>query len=641
MSKKPVLASGLSRDRFPVGEHRETVLNQICPSARKRFPYYFKLPYQDPIALLKWRVYARKRCVKDKAFRAAVWEACRRDFAFFAVTFLWIFEPRPNPRRLPFTLWTDQVSLAAWFCEIFGVRDGAVNKTRGIGLSVLVAAFIYWKWTFEPEVKIAVLTKDRDLLDSADFNSSLGKLQYFYDNMPEWAKYAKNGRKLLNRTSEKHFFQNQGNGALVQGFVSTSTKLRQLRFTWLFADEFAFYERTDQAEWMTASGGTCNARLLVSTWNDFDDEFHRIFFDEESSLLKMSAYWWNNYERWRGAYKMEAGRAVLIDKEYPHPPDYQFGEPGLLDDGTIRSPWVDAELSRPGVDRIKTLRDLFGMSVCERTNSFFSGEVRSALAQTIRTPDKQGIPHTNNGKVELEPTQKSTLRLWGGVPERNRGPYTMFCDLGGGANQAYSVACVLDKAGEQVLEYGNNTEDLTSFTNTTCHLARWLAGVEGDGWVLIDAEANGQFIRIFVAEMQRLAYGNLWYSQIADDKARRRRERMGEIPKYIGTVNRDKGLSNFRELARAIMAMDVLIRSERVMEDLKRCSKDDDSLPKFAKPTALTGHGDFLHAAAGAWWRMRSIVDLDSRDETATDGMVEYKREDWVPKTELWSDQYT
>ena len=93
MSKKRgSLSSGILSDRFPVGEHRETKLKEICPEAREKFPFYFQLPYDSPVELLKWRIYVRTRCVRDPAFRAVIWEMCRRDTAFFAVTFCFIFD---------------------------------------------------------------------------------------------------------------------------------------------------------------------------------------------------------------------------------------------------------------------------------------------------------------------------------------------------------------------------------------------------------------------------------------------------------------------------------------------------------------------------------------------------------------------
>lgn len=603
------LKSGVQRERFAIGESRETVLNEIAPEAKERFPFYFRLPYKDPIALLRWRINVRRRCVKDEAFRKAVWKMAELDVAFFAVTFATIFEPRPLPRWLPFFLWTDQVSLLAWFTEIYGRRSGAVNKTRGIGLSWLCALFIFHKWLFSREAKIAVLTKDSDLLDGPDCNSLIGKFQYLFDHLPTWAKFTKSGSTKLSRLGGKTTFINTETGSVIQGFVCTSTKLRQLRFTMIFADEFAFWDRTDQEEWMVSSGGCTQCRLMVSTWNSFDDIFHRVMYEEQTSLLRMSAFWWNNHERWQGAYKMESGRVTYVDKAFRHEDGYEFGMPDLIDEGTLRSPWVDAELSEPGINRLKALRDLYGMSVCERSNSFFAPEVRRALNAVLRDPDIQGAFTAEQGVVHIIPTHKSNIKLWANIPKMDRGPYVAFADLGQGVSRDFSVLSIFDKGGVLVLQYGVNTLNITEFAANCVYICRWLAGDNGDGWVLLDFEGGGgQQAKPFAAECVRLGYARIHQSNI-----QRQNVKQGEISKYYGTKNIDKGGANFRELGRAILDMECIIYSQDVADDMRLVGRDPDNDSPTFPAGRKEGHGDFLQAAAGAWWRARSIVSLENR----------------------------
>lgn len=651
VSETATLKSGVLRDQFPIGEERHTKLGEICPSARKRFPFYFKLPYDDHIALLKWRLYVRKRCVHDTTFRNHITEMCRRDVAFFGVTLGVIFEPRPLARWLPFFLWTDQVSLLSWFTEIFGRRGGAVNKTRGIGLSWLCVLFILHAWLFKREVKIACLTEDESKLDSQDSNSLIGKLQYMFDRLPTWLKYTKSGQYKLDRHLGKHAFTNVETEAVVQGFVSRSQKLRQLRFTMVFADEFAFYDRTDQDEWVTAANGCTNCLLVVSTWNDFDDMFHYMCFEGESSLLRMNAFWNNNMERWRGAYCMVAGQVEFVDKDFDwakeYPKGYQFGQPDLLDDGMLRSPWVDAELAQPGKDRnpLKALRDIYGKEVCERTNSFFEPAIRKALKVGMRDPTIQGRLDLNGEQPRISPTLKSHIRVWdthakeGDTPDqtiasiRKRGPFTVGCDLGHGAGASYSVAQFLDSGGVQVMEYGRNDISIKEFAQNLVSLCRWLSGENGDGWCLLDFESSGPLGKPFASELQRLHYGNIHYSEYSATS-----KPADKSMKYAGTANRDRGLNNLREFARAVLSLETLCYSGYVTSDLERCSKDDDGFPKF--PTkGKHGHGDYIQAYGVAWWRARTRIALENR--------VEYKKERSRPaierpaeKSRRWSDNW-
>jgi hypothetical protein len=377
--------------------------------------------------------------------------------------------------------------------------------------------------------------------------------------------------------------------------------------------------------------------ILVSTWNDFDGAFHRIIHEEESSLLKVSAFWQNNYERWQGAYRMIGGVPELIDKDYKHEIDYRFGQPDLVEEGMLRSPWVDAELSKPGINRLKMLRDIYGMSVCQQTNSFFGRESQVCAKDSCRTPGSQGMLDTTNGAVRIHPTLKSDIRIWNNVPVRDRGPYVMGCDLSHGMESAFSVASVLDKGGEQVLEYGTNCVNITQFAFNCVLLARWLAGQQGDGHVLIDYEANGALAKPFGAELQRMMYGNVHRSNIKFSSV----PALGEVPTYMGTVNRDAGLNNFRELERAILSMELVVRSEQIVNDMRLTGKnEDDGKPSFPKGRR-EGHGDFLHAIGVSWWRSRSLASLENRADLEDCNQRKHAvAVGWEPR-QKWSDQWS
>ena len=625
-----------------MGEERHTELNVIDDRARTRFPFYFMLPYDDPIELLRWRIYARERAIDDLEFRADIWEMGRVDVAFFFVTFLTIFEPRPHPRSLPFFLWTDQVSVLAWLEECYGVRPMGVNKTRGMGWSWLTSGWKKHKWCYDDECSIAVITEDETKLDGVDSNSCLGKLQYLFDHLPAWAKCTKSGASKLRRTKDGHTFMNIENAASIQGFVSRSEKLRQLRFTVIEADEFAFYDRVDQDGWVTAANGCTNNLVLGSTWNGFDDMFHHIIHEEESNLLKIHFFWWNSYERWQGAYKIVNGDVEYVDKEYKHTPNYKFGQPDVMEGGMLRSPWVDAELSQPGKSRniMKALRDLYGMEVCEQTNSFFERNVQTAVKETIGVPDVQGTLDTSKDKVEIFPTLKSDIRIWGELPDISNGPYTIFCDLSHGVSAAFSVACVLDRFGNQCLEYGTNTTGITQFAYNVVLLARWLAGDNGDSWTLIDFEANGM-PKPFHAELVRMDYGNIHMSEF--QSTRRKRLVEGEMSSFAGTRNTDGGMTNFREVARAIMAIETRVMSDRVSSDMRRCGKDLDKKgqPKFPQ-SHKDGHGDFMQAYAGAWWRARSSVGRESMIELEEAMRHDPRHQPWEAEPNArWSDSWS
>ena len=611
-----VLGPGFTRQRFELGESRETVLNAPSADARRLFPWYWMLVdagFDTPLKMLAWKIYVRARCLHDVEFRKAIKDMCRMDVAFFACTLVWIFEPRPYPRHLPFCPWTDQVDLLAWADMCFPVRPLGVSKTRGIGVSWLFTIFFIHKWYFVDDCRIAVLTKDKDLLEGTDDNSLLGKFQFIHDHMPHWFRLDEQGNDKMSRLIEKHRLFNTETKSSINGFVSTNTKLRSLRFTCIWADEFAFFGR-DAQEWMVSSGGTTLCRFMTSTWNSYDDMFHHIMYEEPSNLLRVFTYWYANYERWKGAYKIQNGRVVYIDKTYKHDPQYEFGEPDIIPEGTQRSPWVDAELLEPGIDRHKALRDIYGPALADRDAAFFRPETRTSLERSARTPSFQGKLDISSDTFSLLPTLKSEVKIWLDLPKGapvpsapavpGIGPYVAGFDLGYGRNASYSVMEVIDATGKQVLEYATNTTKIKDFAGNAVKIARWIAGEKGDGHVLFDFEANGAGAQDFWEELERLKYMHVQTNETANSK----KPKHGVFKsRYYGTWNSDANHANYTELERAILSLVLVVKSEEIWKESLLFGIDEKGQPSFPRMNKL-GHGDRMAALAIAWHRARSRI---------------------------------
>jgi hypothetical protein len=616
------------------------MLGKVSPQAAARFPYYMAIPEHqrnDPVAMLKWKTYVRERCIHDLEFRANIDYMCSKDAAFFIATFAWLVEPRGSSvREIPFTPWPDQIDIIGWWDECFGKRSMANEKTRGIGASVVYTWYHIWKWRYSPKVSIAALSKDEDTLEAPTAQSMLGRFVWFLRKLPAWMQRDADGPFLV-RDKKFRIYTNRKNGAAIQGFVSSGQKLRGNRFTVIWCDEFAFFPPHIQAEWMTAASGTTDSMLFVSTWNDFSDTFHHICHEDESSMLVVFSFWQNNVERAKGMYRMQYGSPVLIDTNYQHEDGYAFGEPDVIEQGLVRSPWVDSELSKPNTDTLKALRDLYGMAVCEQENNFFPRQVRDAVAASLQRPSMEGLIDTTGEKFNITPTFKGDIKVWGDVPNVDRGPYTMGCDLSQGVGKAFSAAVVLDAAGRQVVEYGTRELSEPDFAANCVAIARWLAGDNGDGYVKIDFESNGQQSKPFSGELLRLKYGNIASTAIKG----RKKTVLGEIPTYLGTTNRDGGYNNLKEVSRAILAMQCTVRSGQISEEMRLFSKDPDkdNQPRFPRNNKL-GHGDYTQALGVAWFRARSTVDVENDPDLESDGQLP-KATIFEPRTKkLWSNRW-
>jgi hypothetical protein len=620
-----VLASGLDRHVLPINEIRSTVLNQ--PSKEQlALPFYNDLP-KDPIELLKWKIYVRERCLTDLEFRADIEEMCRLDVGFFAATFGHVFEPRP-PRNIPLTPWTDQMDVIIWLVECYEQhRDAGCEKTRGIGVSWVIALIAYWIWKYVPDAKIALTTKDETTLDGPDANSLLGKIVYLHDHMPAWARIGKNGKNIMRRTSDQHILQNLLTGAVAQGFAPTDDKLRSLRFTICFYDEFAFFPRKTQ-ETLNASIHTAPCRIFISTWHGAGNAFHSMMRVEKSTMLRIQAYWWNNPERWMGAYTTEAGRLKIIETSYPFPPDYPF-----VLDGLLRSPWVDFELRRPGQDMQTNLEELYGLQA-ESGRKLIRPATLDVVYATLEKPVFVGEIDVTGKKAILYPKADGRLKLYANLGDGRGGPFSAASDLGFGHGASNSTLEVIDLAtAKQVLDFADNTIDPVSFAQFVVGVLRWLCGHKGDGYCFLDFENNGDQGTSFGNELLRLMYGNI--------RERRYNRKVPNMDRttYLGTRNKDGGLANILEMERAILNGELIVTSAEVWEELGHFDKDADGKPVY-NIVAGRGHGDRVQGLGIAWMQARDkLLDSPAADsrETAQDEIRNIRPDDDDDWSAGWS----
>jgi len=625
MSRDSVLASGLSRDVFKLGETRSTVLNTPSKEALA-LPFYWLLP-DNHLDLVRWRLYVKERCMEDEGFRDHIVYMCKQDVCFFIETLGVIFEPRPNPRSMPLKMWTDQVDVMAWANECYGRRDCGIEKSRGIGASWLFALFLYHKWQFMPGTKIGILSKDETSLDGPDSNSLLGKLVFVHENMPAWLRMDGMGRDILKRDKSEHILHNLRQGATVQGFVPTNDKVRSLRFTSLFYDEFAFLTRDVQAQ-LNSSGGTCPNRFFVSTWNGSDNAFYTMMRKEQTAMLRIEMYWWNNSERWKGCYTTDKGQLKILDQDYQYPKDYPF-----ILDGIKRSPWVDFELSRPGCNVQSAMEELYGL-LAQDDRKLFQKKTRDILSAQVEM-------WTRECELELyaaEPTvydcYQGRIKIFGDHGEGKAGPYVAGCDLAFGQGATYSTLEILDAtSGRQVLEFAANDLVPVEFCQYVVEILRWLNGELGDENCHLDFENNGDQGTTFARELQRIGYGNVARRNYVKTNLRQ------NDGTYLGTRNKDRGLANLSELERAILAGECRLLSENLRQELDAFVRDENGKPLF--PAGEDGHGDRAQGMGIAWaaCRERRVAPKKTAEQNARSEIMG-GHEDSGPKRS-WSESWT
>lgn len=572
-----------------VNLHYETKFNE--PSAEAlALPYSPLLP-KDPKALLKLRYYVRARCIHDLKFRAAIDQMCSEDLPFFVSMFGWMHETRGTEDQFgvfPVVLDPDQIDILAWWQKWAGKIDITDEKTRGIGFSYLVCFLLIWIFRYNTHsVDLGVLSKDEGSLDKRDKPGTLmGKLDLLFKYLPSWMRRSPTGKReiILHRASsnQNHIFKNKWNGNCITGYVPTNEKLRSDRLYLLVADEAAFLPIDDQ-QWLAAAYGTVNSVLWISTHKGTANLFYRMTRDEESRLIRISSWWWDNPRCRRGLYRIVKGKVEFLDPDYKWPVDY-FNNPKLFKleefiQGRLRSPWVDRQFMRPGIDPLVVIEELYGLSALQSRKLLRASVIRSARATAAAKP----------------PMAKGFLRNGDWIDDPEGDVWTWFnpatppglCVIGVDPalteiTGAYFAASAVDfKTGEQVLSYRSRTVSADEFPRIICEIGRWLAG--GGALPYIACESQGPAGQIFLAGAQRLRY-----KALASDPNK-------ETP---GFGNTDRGVTWITEWGRGVRVGEHFARDPRLADDADGYEFNDKWDLVY---TGRDGHGDLLIADAIAW----------------------------------------
>lgn len=569
--------------------HYETKLGEPSPEALA-LPYSPLLP-KDTKSLLKLRYYVRARCVYDLEFRAAIDQMCSEDLPFFVLVFGWMHETRGTEDQFgefPVVLDPDQIDILAWWQKWSGKIDITDEKTRGIGFSYLACFLLLWIWLYNKHnVELGMLTKDEGALDKKDKPGTLmGKLDLLFKHLPSWMRRSPTGKHelVLQRLSsnQNHIFRHRILRNTVTGYVPTNEKLRSDRLYLLVADEGAFLDIDDQ-QWLAAAYGTVNSVLWISTHKGTANLFYRMTRDTESRLVRISSWWWNNVRCRRGLYRIVKGRVEILDPDYDWPVDY-FNNPKLFKleeyiKGRVRSPWVDRQFLRPGIEPLVVIEELYGLSALQSRKLLRDSVIKSATSTAAAKPPL-AKGYLREGEWVDDP--EGDIWLW-----FNPAYPPGLCIIGVDPalteiTGAYFAATAVNfKTGEQVLSYRSRSVSADEFPGIICGIGRWLAG--GGALPPIACESQGPAGKIFLTGVERLRY-----KAVAGDPNK-------TTP---GFGNNDRGVSWITEWGRAVRSGEHFVRDPRLADDADGYEFDEKWELVF---TGRDGHGDLLIADSIAW----------------------------------------
>lgn len=201
-----------------------------------------------------------------EANRKVIYDLCKNDFTFFADNFLWIPDPESenvDDKDLPFLLYDYQEFAAKEIIKAIEIGyDMPCEKSRKMGISLLVMGIFVWGWNFHKYDFICGSEKAAKVDTRGDMGSLLEKARYMIRSCPDW---------LVPQLDKKQYDKSMLlihpiHGAKIKGDANSVDFCRGDRSRAVLLDEFTAWQSTDKQAWASSSA-TAKCRLPLSTPN--------------------------------------------------------------------------------------------------------------------------------------------------------------------------------------------------------------------------------------------------------------------------------------------------------------------------------------------------------------------------------------
>jgi hypothetical protein len=603
---------------------------------------FFKIVPRGFNENLVYREIILSACHRSKKFRDVIMQICKEDVLFWLSTFCWLVEPRIRfnaegkelPRSIPFIPWDHQIPAIQTIKANLGLKDIAVYKSRGEGLSWIAVLLGLHDWMFESMSKVGIVSStELKADDPGNLDSLFGKLDWEIQRLPRWmiGERDKDWRRLLT----SHSLVNLRNGSQLNAFAATADTGRSGRYKWFMADELAFWEAGKDRKFMESIRASTECRLAISTPNGAEGAFYDMIH-VPSNTVKVRVHWTQNNDRMKGMYKIVDGRPVPVDGlRNPMPKDYigpsedvqnlfsRLRAKGFRLEGKIRSPWYDNECDKAD-STPQSIAQEYDLDFGGSMYRVFSAEFMEKTRDTIIRPLHQGIIDFHPETLEVEYTDRpdaGECKLWVELDGRGRPPlgvYVAAADISsglGGSHTSNSVLQVINRVtGEQVLEWASNMIEPSDFAKLCVAISKWFY----DAYLGWEANFGGGFTR----RVLQLGYGNVYYRTVHWKRGHKKQKEVG-----WWTDDRTKELL-FSDMHRKTRAGECVLRSEDLVRE---CGEYIRSGPKSAIVHVLSAntpdessrgkaHGDRVIAYALGLQLIEDRPLDDNEGETAGQG---------------------
>jgi hypothetical protein len=441
---------------------------------------------------------------------------CAADPLYYFNTCLWTFASHDADQcpDLPFITYDYQDELILKIIRhVELMLPLNIKKARDMGASWTCLGVGRWLQKFRRKMMIGLLSWKEDYVDrKGSMDALMPKVDYFYDHELPWMKEDRTRNDMVDKN-------NESGGAFV-GETANANAFRAGRPRVVFWDEAATTRHAIEVTQGIANATGCLIRIYTPRGRDSDPAAA-----ERAGIETVELPWTIHPLHTQGLYKVENGRAVVIDKSYRmhkgkrFPEDYKFVTTGpTVRDGMFRSPWYDEKCVALHNIPLLIAQELDMNDTMSSSLVFDSEFLNRAEAEFCRAPlrvckFKFSRETLWPDKVAFIDDASGEFKIWEhfvfGEPKRDR-TYTVSCDVAMGSGASNSTLVVTDDLKrEKIVEFASPTIKPHEFAHLAIAVCRYFKD-QYDVPALLVWEQNGPG-GLFGAEVVDSGFTNVWY----------------------------------------------------------------------------------------------------------------------------------
>lgn len=311
---------------------------------------------------------------------------CISDPIYFIETYLTVFDQTQGAAGMivPFKLFDFQKELIDTYR---GNRFVVANKYRQAGISTTTCAYIAWYIMFNKNRQVAIIANK---LETAR-DEIMSDVVLFIESCPDWLR-PKTGKETKGKYKDTQKLKIYDNDSKLGAF-SAKGGLRGMTPTLIFWDETAWTEKGDTF-WTAAKPtlGTGGGAIMVSTPSGLDAVFYKHFEGARRSANNFKAVelWWYNDPRYNKDLdwvknKNKENEIRVKDENWSKEKRIQ-----MMDDGwDASSPWFEEQVKDANGDMRKIAQELLCSFLGSGDNFIAEDYLKRIQEEEVKTPIRQ------------------------------------------------------------------------------------------------------------------------------------------------------------------------------------------------------------------------------------------------------------